>query len=416
MNIKNIAIVRATNAIPFDGIVRPISEVPYLKKEEGTQFSFAMYDLLKSKNMFKKIDWTNLDEISEINRENNEILNQYMPYNSYYNSMVLWSLNGLVPDDMNNTFSNKTCAIIDGLQEQIEQSKIISLVPTDTAIKGNTKLSNSAKILINKERYEKLSQKEKEALSKLNVNIIIFEGDLKQAIDKELVKENRYTAETLSLSREDNGYIKSDTSDDVRETISNIANEKKIAQVLHWNVITAQNDELDKLADVKDEYRNIAVVTEYYKETFFEYLFSKMDIDNKIKGDVSRHSESPQYMQALCGEIDRIGIDKYKQLVTEYNKSLEELREKGKLPTPQEIVDSIAEKKKIDLVSMIEENINSSDISKEQTGDKSKSFRESLSIGVPTLEEQTKNSKAFQSKVASVDNMDLNNSSKEYIE
>ena len=33
MDIKNIAIVRATNIIPFDGVVRPISEIPYLKKE-----------------------------------------------------------------------------------------------------------------------------------------------------------------------------------------------------------------------------------------------------------------------------------------------------------------------------------------------------------------------------------------------
>ena len=100
MDIKNIALVRATNVIPVDGVVRPISEVPYLHKEKGTEFSFAMNDLLKKKGILKEMDWTKPDEISEIDRENNEILKQYMPYNSDYNSMVLWSLNGLVPDDM----------------------------------------------------------------------------------------------------------------------------------------------------------------------------------------------------------------------------------------------------------------------------------------------------------------------------
>ena len=30
MNVNNIALVRSTNIIPFDGIVRPVSEVPYL--------------------------------------------------------------------------------------------------------------------------------------------------------------------------------------------------------------------------------------------------------------------------------------------------------------------------------------------------------------------------------------------------
>lgn len=355
MNIKNIALVRATNVIPIDGVVRPISEVPYLKKEEGTEFSFAMNDLLKKKGILKEIDWTKPDEISKIDKENNEILNQYMPYNTDYNSMVLWSLNGLVPDDINNTFSDKTCAIIDGLEEQIEQSEIVSLVPTDTAIKGAVKLSNQASILISKERYETLSQEEKDKLTKLDLNVSVFEGDLKEAVDEELIKKNRYTAETLSLKREDDGYVKSDTSDNVRDTICSIANEKNIAQVLHWNVLTGQNDELDKLANVKDEFKNSLIASDFYKKAFFEYLFSRMDIDSKIKGDALYLPESSVYMKNLCNAIDKNGIDKYKLLLDEYNRALEQLREKGKLPTPQEIINSKRQNKNIDLISMIEQ-------------------------------------------------------------
>jgi len=355
MNIKNIALVRATNVIPIDGVVRPISEVPYLHKEKGTEFSFAMYDLLKKKGLLKEIDWTKPDEISEIDRENTKILSQYMPYNSDYNSMVLWSLNGLVPDDMNNTFSNKTCAIIDGLAEQIEQSEMISLVPTDTAIKGNVNLSNKATILINRERYEALSQEEKEQLAKLDINVIAFEGDLKEAVNEELMREDRYTAETLSLRREDDGYTKSDTSDEVREIVHNIANERGIAQVLHWNVITEQNDELDKLANVKDEFKNGLIVSDFYKKTFFEYLFSKMDISERVKTDVMYMPDSSAYIEQLCSEIEEIGIDEYKKVVDQYNHSLEQLKESGKLPTPQEIVNSARENEEIDLISMIEE-------------------------------------------------------------
>lgn len=40
----------------------------------------------------------------------------------------------------------------------------------------------------------------------------------------------------------------------------------------------------------------------------------------------------------------------------------------------------------------------------EQAKDKSKSFRESLTKGAPTLEEQAENSRTFQEKVASIDN------------
>lgn len=375
MDIKNIALVRATNVIPVDGVVRPISAVPYLRKEKDTEFSTSMRDLLRRKGLLKEVDWTKPDEINKISKENTKTLEQYVPYNSDYNSMVLWSLNGLVPDDMNNTFSDKTCAIIDGLAEQIEQSEMVSLVPTDTAIKGNVNLSNKATILIDKDRYETLSLEEKDKLAKLNLNVTIFQGNLKEAVNEALIRKGRYTAETLSLAREDDGYIKSDTSDEVRRTIRDVANERNIAQVLHWSVITGQNDELDKLENVKDDFENGCIVKDFYKRAFFEYLFSKMNIDNETKEYALYFPDSSKYMEDLCDEIDRIGIDKYKSLVDEYNKSLEQLRETGKLPTPQQIVNSARENKKIDLVSMIEKHSNEDII---------------LSSAIKTTEEKTR--------------------------
>ena len=199
MDIRNIALVRATNIIPFDGIVRPISEVPYLRIERGTAFEYAINDLLKKLSIIN-IDgfWTKTDEErEEMIIKNNEILAQYLPYNSDYNSMVLWAINGLVPDDMNNTFSNKTCAIIESLEEQIDKSEIVSLMPTDTAIKGNIKLSSKAIILISKERYESLSEQEKQKLSSLDLTVYIYEGTLQEAVNDMLEKSNVYTAERI---------------------------------------------------------------------------------------------------------------------------------------------------------------------------------------------------------------------------
>ena len=57
MDINNIALVRATNIIPFDGIVRPISEVPYLKINTNTKFGFAMSDLLRKLNILPPISF-----------------------------------------------------------------------------------------------------------------------------------------------------------------------------------------------------------------------------------------------------------------------------------------------------------------------------------------------------------------------
>ena len=144
MDVNNIALVRATNIIPFDGIVRPVSEVPYLKLNTSTQFGFAMSDLLRKVGKIPPVSF----KITKDDIENREkVLKQYIPYMSDYNSMVLWSINGLVPDDSengfgNNTFSNKKCVIIDGLAEQLQLSSVVSLMPTDTAIRGKIEFIN----------------------------------------------------------------------------------------------------------------------------------------------------------------------------------------------------------------------------------------------------------------------------------
>ena len=367
MDIKNIALVRATNIIPLDGVVHPISETPYIRKERGTSFSYAISDLLRKKMIINEEGyWTKTEEEQEeMDRQNKIKLQEYLPYSSEYNSMVLWSLNGLVPDDMNNTFSTKTCAIIESLEKQINNSEIVSIVPTDTAIKGNVELSNESIILIDKDRYEKLSTQEKEQLQNIKSKVSIFEGTLKEAVDETLEKSELYVSEQLTLTREHKGYIESDTKEEVLETIQNIAETHNIAQVLHWNVLTGNNNELEKLESVKDEYKNNVTVLECYQTTFFKYLFSKMDINESVKVYMLRNMQSSVYAKQLCEEIEKNGIDEYKKIVDKYNNSLEKMKEQNKLPTPQQIVDFTKENKEYDLLSLVEEFEKNNEKSKE---------------------------------------------------
>jgi len=168
MDIHNIAMVRATNAIPFDGKVHPVKDTTFIKKENSTPFQGEFFSLLRRKGVLHPIDWeTPEEERITVEEKNKQIVAEYMPYTSMYNSMVLWSLNGLVPDDAFNKFSQKTCAIVDGLEEQVEQSEIISIMPTDTALKETVTLSKNATLLIAKQRYEQLSQQQKEQLEQL---------------------------------------------------------------------------------------------------------------------------------------------------------------------------------------------------------------------------------------------------------
>lgn len=356
MDAHNIAAVRATNAIPFDGKVYPVKDVPFIKKEKGTAFSGEMFSLLRRKGLLNEIDGNQPEEERiDLEEKNKSIVEHYMPYTSVYNSMVLWSLNCLVPDDAFNKFSEKSCAIIEGVEELMEQSEVYSLVPTDTATDGPVKLSENAIILIVKEVYEKLSEEEKESLAQLDCKVSVFEGNLKTAINRTLTETGRYTAETLTLVNENGGYIKSATSEAVMQVINNISKEKDIPQILHDRIFKGAVDGSEKLEHVKGEIEQCNVVAAFYKQTFFEYLFSKMDIDETTKIYAQMAPEAQPYMENLCDEISRIGIEEYKKVVDTYNYSLEQLKESGKLPTPQEIVDAAKENKKIDLISMIEE-------------------------------------------------------------
>lgn len=94
MNIDNIAIVRATNIIPFDGVVRPLSNVPYLSKNIGLEFSVRMSDLLHELGVIPPMDESRLfqeDYYDEMVKLSSKILKEYLPYVSDYNSMVLFS-------------------------------------------------------------------------------------------------------------------------------------------------------------------------------------------------------------------------------------------------------------------------------------------------------------------------------------
>ena len=213
---EKIAIVRATDHIPFDGIVKTVSSSISLSKEKGSMFSFEMESMLRELNG------------GEISQE--EFEKKYLPYVSKYNSMSLWALNSLVPDDPDNknVFSNKDCAIIDDLEEQINNgSEFISLAPTDTAIKGDVALSGKSTILISKERFSTLSDEEKEKLSKFNVKV--FDGDLKEAVSHALT-EKGYNAENLSLEGKylrdssSKGFIESPTSQETLDSIYEISN------------------------------------------------------------------------------------------------------------------------------------------------------------------------------------------------
>lgn len=368
--IYRLALVRVSNIVPKSQTILPISEEPYLTKNYNgaNKFINSLSDMLLQSGVIPMLTDFSEEGIKQYAEKQEQILEEYSPYTSDYNSTLLFSINGIVPDDINNTFSNKTCAIIEPLMNQINKGKCVSLIPTDTAFKGKMTLSPDAIVLIKKDRYDSLSPEEKERLKSLNLTVEMFEGETKKAIEAKL-EENGYTVEDLSLSAEKDHNISRET----RKAIDDIAEKKDIAKARYFNILDRKTSDVDKLDTVKDEASSILKVKEYYQDIFYTYLLNNLPIDEfegekgeilsaeELKKDLMTYKDAKVYTDILCSGIKKVGLDKYKDIVTIYNKRLESLRALGKLPTPQQIVDSIEQKRPIDLVSMLENEV---DISK----------------------------------------------------
>lgn len=349
MNIENIALVRATNIIPFEGVIRPLSNEKYLCKILGGEFQNAISDLLTKLGILPEQDYskvfTDEDYYDNYIRECANITKEYIPYLSNYNSIVLFSLNGICPDDSehgfgNNTFSNKKCAIIEPLKYHIDD--VISLVPTDTSVKGDVLLSDEAIILIEEQTFYNLSDEQKNKLSGLNVKI--FNGSLKDAVKSTLRQSGKYTAEDLSLSQRDGGVKDSITSNELKNCIENIIKEYNLSRLKYFNLLLAKNDEeVPKYDLIKDEYFNSIKVYEFYLEKFLTELLDFINAPSNIKESLHRNLHNKKYMDKVSLLISNFGIEKYKDFVDNYNKDLELQKENGSLLTPEEIINGTFE-------------------------------------------------------------------------
>lgn len=347
MTVENIALVRAMDYIPFDGILYPICHVPYLRKSDN-EFNFKIYDLLNEIGILPKIDpkrWQEEGYYEKMTSELSNIAKEYYPYNSDYNSMILFSLNGICPDDSehgfgNNTFSNKKVAVIEPLKYHIDQT--ISLVPTDTSLKGDVILSSEAVLLIEEELYNSLSLKQKEILNNNYFTIKIFTGSLKEAIKNELKLSGKYTAEDLSLSSSTGGVKDSATSEELKSCIKNIANQNNLLQMKFFDILQTRDESLPKYSEFCDEVKNIMVVNKYFLRLFLVELvtnfLNKPDMADYVFENCDYGFCLNEVATLLKEKIAEVGIEEYKNFVDKYNNKLLLQQINNTLPTPEEIV------------------------------------------------------------------------------
>ena len=135
MEIKDIMLVRATNkTIPFNGEILPSSMSMALRKAGICDYMDIMRKIFTEHQAVKGITYKLFTSDEDRARYERDIA-PFVPYEGQYTSTVSFSFNGLVPDDMNNRFSNYGVAVLDPLVSHLDED-FVNVHVIDTTIKG----------------------------------------------------------------------------------------------------------------------------------------------------------------------------------------------------------------------------------------------------------------------------------------
>ena len=136
MNIDNVVLVRATSThLPLDGNLIPTYEGKRLVSDEKSEYYFFIRKKMTEeleKQLGRNINPYSADDSKMLD----SILKNYSVLTGDYPTTTLsFSLNGLVPDDINNNFSRMKVAVIDPIKNHIN-ADFVAIDVVDTTIKG----------------------------------------------------------------------------------------------------------------------------------------------------------------------------------------------------------------------------------------------------------------------------------------
>lgn len=323
--VTDFVIVRATNHIGNNRILKPLFHIPFVIKNNYVIRS-AIEDILDEK---EHIDFY-LD-IDRYNERSNMITNTYLPYSSQYRSTVHFSVNGLVSSHAKGDFSNRNFIIIDPLSYHLQNSDIRAFRMEDTYMYGDVTLSPQAVIMINKDKYEELVLQYPELE---NYNIVLYVGDEKIAVEMYLNHIG-----IVSEKIEEHGSKEHICTNLINEFRKNLKESYQIDSEPHW---------LSK--EYREDDENSLIIWNYYDNLFYTHLLNSMNVKEpefsiRLSNllNMSLEEENKEYIKQV---IRKIGLEHFKVIVDEFNLKILNSISDGSFKNNEEIVTSLASNKK----------------------------------------------------------------------
>jgi len=334
MNIDNVVMVRVMTHLPLNGELVPSYEGKRLVYDQKSEFYFFMQKQIEKELESRIGRPLNIYFGSEDAKLRDDLMQIYTPLTGdYYTTTLSFSLNGMVPDDINNKFSDMNIAVIDPIKNHLNEN-FVSIDAIDTTIKDRISVSKDAILLIENKLFSSLSDDIKINL-KNHFKIKLFEGKLREAVDNTL-KENNYPVLPLVQKREMNNI------EECPERESMLLFENQFAESVNASRQSLQNltfsyselgtSKADRLAHdkLKEEFPNTLKIEEYYRNQLYEFLLSKaenfgIEVTDKEKYYLfTDFKEGEEVMKKITSSlIEKIGgINEFKNLIQEYNQYL----------------------------------------------------------------------------------------------
>ena len=234
----------------------------------------------------------------------------------------------MVPDDINNNFTNMKIAVLEPLRNQTN-ADFVTIDAIDTTVKGRMRVSDEAILVIEQSLFANLSQEEQENLMS-NFKIQLFEGELRDAVDNTL-RDNNYPVLPLIQKRE----MKNIGECPQRESM--IAFETQFAETVGASRLSLQNltfmygggTGVDQIAHdkISEEYPNNLIVQSHYKNQLYGFLISKAESFGIEVTDEERYylftdySAGTDAMKRITANLIKAygGLENFQGFIQEYN-------------------------------------------------------------------------------------------------
>lgn len=351
MNINNVVLVRAMNNLPLNGELIPSCEGQRLVIDNQSDFCYFMRECIKS-YLKQKLG---RDLVLFIDSPDSQLVENIMKdytilTGDYYTTTLSFALNGLVPDDINNKFTDMKMAVLEPIKNQTD-ADFVTIETIDTTIKGRMKLSNEAILTIERDFFNQLSNDDQVNLL-TNFNVKLFEGNLKDAISNALI-ENGYPVLPLIQKREMNNI------EDCPEKESMLDFEDKFSMAIGASRLRLQyltfmysgGTGVDAIAHEKlqEEHTNTLKIQEYYKNQLYEFLLNKAEkFQIKVSDEdkyylFTNYKEGTDALKKIMTSLINSygGLENFKQFIQEYNNYVKE-----NYITNKEIISSLNNTKK----------------------------------------------------------------------